>query len=76
MGGPLSDEEALGIENSDEKVVMEAYQLKAELAELVAKSGDKKTAASLYEEASSEAMEANKMRAATDWSLKAAELSE
>lgn len=77
LGGPLSDEEALGMENSDEKVSMEVYQLRAELAELVATSGnDMERAAALYEEASNEAMEAGKMRTATEYSLKASELLE
>jgi elongation factor 2 kinase len=76
LGGPLSDEEALGMENSDEKISMEAYQLRAELAELLAKNGDNERASALYEEASSEAMEAGKMKTATLWSLKASELLE
>jgi hypothetical protein len=70
LGGPLSDEEALGMENSDERISMEAYHLKAELAELIANSGDKEKASLLYEEASSAAMEAGKMNTATQWSLK------
>lgn len=74
LGGPLSDEEALGIENSDETVVVETFQLRSELAELFAKIGDKEKASALYEEASSEAMEAGKMKTATELSLKAAEL--
>jgi elongation factor 2 kinase len=76
LGGPLTDEEALGIENSDEKISMESYQLRAELAELIAKTGDKETASALYEESSSEAMEAGKMKTAMEWSLKASELLE
>jgi elongation factor 2 kinase len=76
LGGPLSDEEALGMENSDECISMDAYHLKAELAELIANNGDKKKASLLYEEASSGAMEAGQMKSATQWSLKAAELLE
>ena len=76
LGGPLTDEEALGMENSDEKICMDAFQLKAELAELYTKTGNKEKASSLYEEASSEAMEAGKMKTATKWSLKASELVE
>lgn len=75
LGGPLTDEEAFG-ENSDEKITIEAYQLKAELAELIAKCGDNVGASALFEEASSEAMEAGKMSTATEWSLKASELLE
>ncbi|KAL3936964.1 MAG: hypothetical protein SGARI_002338 [Bacillariaceae sp.] len=76
LGGPLTDEEALGMENSDEKICMEVYQLRAELAELYAKAGKNDKASLLYEEASSEAMEAGKMKTATEWSLKASELLE
>jgi hypothetical protein len=75
LGGPLSDEEAFG-ENSDDKITIDAYQIKAELAELIAKTGDKVGASALFEEASSEAMKAGKMRTATEWSLKASELLE
>lgn len=76
LGGPLSDEDALGGENSDEKFLVEIYDLKAELGELKAIAGDKAAAAALLEEASNEAMLAGKMQKATEWSLKAAELSE
>jgi elongation factor 2 kinase len=76
LGGPLSDEEALGMENSDEKISVESYQLRAELAELIAKTGDKEKASSLYEEASCEAMSYGKMKTATEWSLKASTLLE
>jgi elongation factor 2 kinase len=74
LGGPLSDEEALGSENTDEKCMMEVYELRGELAELKEKAGEKETAAALYEKASNEAMNAGKMKKATEWSLKAAEL--
>ena len=76
LGGPLSDEEALGMENGDEKCLMEIYELKAELAEIKEQRGDKEAAAALYDEASNDAMNANKMKKATEWSLKAAELLE
>jgi elongation factor 2 kinase len=76
LGGPLMDEEALGFQSSDDKISMEAYQLRAELAELIANMGDKEMASALYEEASSEAMEAGKMKTATELSLKAFELLE
>jgi elongation factor 2 kinase len=76
LGGPLSDEEALGTENSDEKCLVETYELRAELAELKERVGDKQSAAALYEEASNEAMAANKMKKATELSLKASELTE
>mmetsp|Transcript_12989 Transcript_12989/g.30753 ORF Transcript_12989/g.30753 Transcript_12989/m.30753 type:complete len:750 (-) Transcript_12989:61-2310(-) len=76
MGGPLSDEEALGSENTDEKCVVETYELKGELAALKLKLGSKEAAAALFEEASNDAMNAGKMKKASEWSLKAAELME
>jgi hypothetical protein len=76
LGGPLSDKEALGSENSDEKCLTEKYELKAELAELNLKLESKEAAAALFEEASNEAMTAGKMKKASEWSLKAAELME
>jgi len=76
MGGPLSDEEALGSENTDEKCVVEGYELKGELAALKLKLGAKDVAATLYEEASNDAMNAGKMKKASEWSLKAAGLME
>ena len=74
LGGPLTDEEAGFGGSSDETINMESYQLKADLAELVANAGDKSKASKLYEEAAHEAIQANKMKTATEWSLKAAEL--
>lgn len=76
LGGPLSDEDAFGGSNSDEKFLVEIYDLKAELGELKAIAGDKEAAAALLEEASNEAMSAGKMQKATEWSLKASELLE
>lgn len=76
LGGPLSDEEALGAENSDERFLVEVYELKAELGELKAIAGNKKIAAALLEEASNDAMQANKMKRATELSLRASELLE
>ena len=74
IGGPLTDAEALGTNNEDEVCLYEAYALKAKLAELKVKLGDKETAASLYQEAADEAMTAGKMKTAAEWSSKAAEL--
>jgi elongation factor 2 kinase len=76
LGGPLSDEKAFGSENSDEKCLTDKFELKAELAEIKLKLGYKQAAAVLFEEASNEAMSANKMKKASEWSLKAAELME
>ena len=56
--------------------MIEQYDLKAELAALKVKVGCKEEAAGLYEEASNEAMTASKMKKASEWSLKAAELME
>jgi elongation factor 2 kinase len=74
LGGPLSDEEAFGEDNGDEKCLMEAYELKAELAELYEKQGNGTAAAELFEEAADGAMTAGKPKKATEWSLKASEL--
>ena len=74
LGGPLSDEEALGAENSDEKCTVDAFELRAELALLMEAAGKKEEASALYEEASNEAMAANKMKKAAEWSLKASSL--
>ena len=74
FGGPLVDEVAGFAECADDIVTMESYQLKADLAKLIAKSGDKSEAAKLYDEAAHGAMEAGKMKTATEWSLIAAEL--
>jgi len=76
LGGPLTDAEAGFGECTDEVLAMESYQLKADLAKLIAKSGDKPKSAKLYEEAAHEAMEAGKMKTATQWSLIASELLE
>ena len=74
LGGPLSDEDLFNPDNSDEKCLMEPYELKGELAEIKEKQGNKSQAAALYEEAADAAMTAGKMQKATAWSLKAAEL--
>lgn len=75
LGGPMSDGEALGTENSDEKWLIEVYQLQADLAALKEKSGYRVYASVLYEDASNGAMAANLMKQASDWSLKSSELS-
>jgi elongation factor 2 kinase len=76
VGGPLSDEEAFGSENGDDRFMLSVYVLKAELAELKEKAGDFATASRLYEEAADGAMNDGQMKNATKWSLKAAELQE
>ncbi|CAB9507913.1 Eukaryotic elongation factor 2 kinase [Seminavis robusta] len=76
VGGPLSDEEAFGgtSEDQDDDIPIETYELAAELAELKVEAGDKESASTYYQEAAEGAMQDNKMKMATEWSLKAAEL--
>jgi elongation factor 2 kinase len=74
LGGPLTDEEA-GFEGfSDETITIETHKLRSDLAKMVENSGDKLKASKLYETAAHEAMQANKMKLATEWSLKAADI--
>ena len=70
----LSDEQALGIANTDEQCLFEEFELMAKLAELKARTGHNSVAAMLYQEASELAMNAGKMKTANEWSMKAAEL--
>jgi hypothetical protein len=53
---------------------LEAYELKAELAELKERTGATAEASALYEAAADAAVAAGKMKTATQWSLKASEL--
>jgi hypothetical protein len=78
VGGPLSDEEAFGgsSEDQDDEIPIKAYELTAELAELKVEANDKQGASSLYQQAAEGAIQDNKMKLATGWSLKAAELHE
>jgi len=72
LGGPLTDEEAgFGVGSGDEAMTLESYQLRADLAKLVETSGDHQKASKLYEQAAHDAMQANKMKVATEWSLQA-----
>jgi hypothetical protein len=76
LGGPLSDEQSFG-EADDAACFVDICELRAELAGLKEKSGNKAAAATLYEEASNEAMQcSNKMKKAAEWSMKAAALME
>ena len=70
----LSDEEALGMHNTDEECLFEDYDLMAKLAELKANTGDQSGAAELFQEAAELAMNAGKMKTANGWSMRAAEL--
>lgn len=73
LGGPLSDDEAFG-EASDDKILLQYYELQAELAELKARTGEPAEAAALYQQAADRAMVDGKMKTATEWSLKAVDL--
>lgn len=76
MGGPLSDAEAFGVVSSDEsddRIPIKLYELMAELAQLKVEAGDTEAASTYYQEAAERAMQDNKMKLATEWSLKAAE---
>jgi len=73
LGGPLSDEQAFG-EASDDKLVFTYYELQAELAQLYETAGKREEAAQLYQSAADLAIADNKMKTATEWSLKAADL--
>ena len=70
----LSDCEALGFDNADEKCILETYVMKAELAELKVAAGDTVRAAELFEEAADGAMNDGKMQSAAKWSNRASEL--
>ena len=72
----LSDDEALGIVNTDEQLLFEDYDLMAKLAELHANAGHLSKASTLYREAADKAMDAGKMKTANAWSMRAAELEE
>ncbi len=72
----LSDDEALGIVNTDEQCLFEDYDLMAKLAELLANAGHLTKASVLYQEAADFAMDAGKMKTANTWSSLAADLEE
>lgn len=75
MGGPLSDEDAFGSEGGDDSTfLMESYNLRAELAQLKERMGRRDEASELYALAADGAMDAGKMKVASEWSLKAGEL--
>jgi hypothetical protein len=74
LGGPLTDDEVGFDECADEIIPIESYELKVDLAKLMVKRGDMSEAAKLYDEAAHGAMEAGKMKTATEWSLIASEL--
>ena len=74
LGGPLSDEKAFGSEGGDDSFLLTRYELQFDLAEILEKKGENEEASVLYAEAADGAMSAGKMKLATEWSLKAAEL--
>jgi elongation factor 2 kinase len=69
----LSDEEAFGVANTDEIVLLD-YELISKMAELKEKTGDRSAAAELFQQAAELAMNAGKMQTANNWSMRAAEL--
>ena len=74
LGGPLSDEEVFGGEGGDDSFLLTKYELEFDLAELMEKKGDLEEASALYSQAADGALSAGKMKLATEWSLKAADL--
>jgi len=72
---PLSDGDALGLDNLDEKYLFKDYQLEAQLAELKAKHGAKQDASELYQSAADKAMNDGKMQSAAKWSNLSCQLS-
>lgn len=69
----LSDEEAFGVSNTDEIVLLD-YELISKIAGLKEKTGDRLGAAELFQQAAELAMSAGKMQTANNWSMRAAEL--
>ena len=69
----LSDEEAFGVANTDEIVLLD-YDLISKIAGLKEKTGDRAAAAGLFQQAAEMAMSAGKMQTANKWSMRAAEL--
>eukprot|EP00984_Skeletonema_dohrnii_P037662 scaffold39949_cov144-Skeletonema_dohrnii-CCMP3373.AAC.2 len=69
----LSDEEAFGVANTDEIVLLD-YELISKIAELKEKTGDRSAAAELFQQAAELAMNAGKMQTANKWSMRAEEL--
>ena len=60
----------------DDEISIQKYELQAELAMLKEERGDLHEAADLWEVAADGAVENDRPRLATDWSLKAEELRE
>ncbi|KAK1743665.1 hypothetical protein QTG54_005262 [Skeletonema marinoi] len=69
----LSDEEAFGVANTDEIVLLD-YELISKIAELKERTGDRSAAAELFQQAAELAMNAGKMQTANKWSMRAEEL--
>lgn len=76
LGGPLSDEKAFNsnCDETDDAIPMKQYELQLELAQIKEEMKDYKAASILYESAADGAIADGKMKSATSWSLKAAEL--
>lgn len=69
----LSDEEAFGVVNTDEIVLLD-YELMSKIGDLKEKTGDRQAASELFQQAAELAMNAGKMQTANNWSMRAAEL--
>jgi elongation factor 2 kinase len=76
LGGPLSDEEAFHNESdeSDDVVHVKEYELQFALAQMKEECNDRAAASVLYELAADGAVNDGKMKSASVWSLKGAEL--
>jgi len=74
LGGPLSDEEVFGTDKADDSILLQRYELIFELAQLKERIGEVTQAHLLYQEAADGALDAGKVKTATEWSLRAADL--
>lgn len=74
LGGPLSDDTVFGNEGGDDSFLLTKYELQFDLAEILKRKGALEESSTLYAEAADGALSAGKMKLATEWSLKAAEL--
>ena len=72
--GYMDELQALGLINEDENCLMDLHTLQADLAHLKAQLGYPQEAAQLYEAAAEGALTAGKMKTASEYSLRAAEL--
>jgi len=77
LGGPLSDQEAFSVDGeTDDKILLEVYDMKAELAILKERAGDMTSSSILYRDAAADAIANGNISNGTEWILKAEELEE